>query len=247
VIYGNILILFFKIQDKDSLYELRNNYLVFIKKYTKITKDKEPIRIFNPMLNTLCFKYKKFGSKSGEVAEINYNDLLYNRPNWRDIRKDKSLTREEFNVQFFEKEIDNDKFYKYQIEKAKRFVKTIHPYSEIHRFNSYPATQAHHIFLSSKFPELADMAENIIAITPNQHFYRAHPNNKTSVSDKAYQAICLISKLDSIEIDYKNCYGNYTKENFINVVNIGLEKDFDYTIDFEELKHEVIKIFFENM
>lgn len=234
---------FFIKQDKNSLYELRSNYIAFIIENTAITKELEPIRIFNPMLNILSFKYKKLGSKSGEIFVINYDDLLYNRPNWRDVKKDKSFTREEFNTQFFEKEIDNDKFYKYQIEKAKKFVKAIHPFSEIHRFDAYPATQAHHIFLSSQFPEIADIAENIIAITPNQHFYRSHPNNKTSILDKSYQAICLICKLDSIEIDYRKGLGNYSKEKFIDVLNIGLEKEFSYTIDFEALKHEIIKSF----
>lgn len=234
---------FFVKQDKNSLYELRDKYVTFIIENTAITKELEPIRIFNPMLNILSFKYKNFGSKLGEVSVINYDDLLYNRPNWRDIKKDKSFTREEFNAQFFEKEIDNDKFYKYQIEKAKKFVKAIHLFSEIHRFDAYPATQAHHIFLSSQFPEIADIPENIIAITPNQHFYRAHPNNKTSILDKSYQAICLISKLDSIEIDYRNGNSNYSKEKFIDVLNIGLEKEFSYTMDFETLKHEILKSF----
>lgn len=238
---------FFNKQDKNSLYELRDKYVAFIIENTAINKELEPIRIFNPMLNILCFKYKKFGTKSGEVTTINYNDLLYNRPNWRDIKKDKSLTREEFNTQFFEKEIDNDKFYKYQIEKAKKFVKMIHSYSEIHRFDAYPATQAHHIFLASQFPELADIPENIISITPNQHFYRAHPNNKTTILNNSYQAICLISKLDSIEIDYRNGIGNYSKEKFIDVLNVGLERDFKYAIDFEELKHEIIKTFFDSI
>ena len=234
---------FFKKQDKNSLYELRDKYVSFIIENTSITKELEPIRIFNPMLNILSFKYKKLGSKSGEVSIINYDDLLYNRPNWRDVKKDKSFTREEFNAQFFEKEIDNDKFYKYQIEKAKKFVKAIHSFSEIHRFDAYPATQAHHIFLSSQFPEIADIPENIIAITPNQHFYRAHPNNMTTILDKSYQAICLISKLDSIEIDYRKGLGNYSKEKFIDILNIGLEKEFSYMMDFEVLKHEIIKSF----
>jgi len=234
---------FFNKQDKSSLYELRDKYIAFIKEHTKIKKDKEPIRIFNPLLRTIAFKLKRLGTIDGEISVVNYNDLLYNKPNWRDVKKDKSLTREEFNIKFFEKEIDNDKFYKYQIEKAKKFIKSIHKYSEIHRFGTYPATQAHHIFLSSEFPELADIPENIIAITPNQHFYRAHPNNKTALLDKSYQAICLISKLDSIEIDYIKELGNYSKEKFIDIVNIGLEKDFSHTLDFETLKHEILKAY----
>ena len=231
---------FFKLQDKNSLYELRTKYVDFIIQNTSINKELEPIRIFNPLLNTICFKYKKLGSKLGDIAEINYNDLLYNRVNWRDITKDKSTTRETFNNIFVNENIDNIKSYKYHIEKTKRFVKAIHKNSEIHRFNAYPATQAHHIFLSSQFPELADIPENIIAITPNQHFYRAHPNNKTSIVDKSYQAICLMSKLDTIENDYRNELNNYSKENFIDIINIGLGTGINHTVDFEELKHKII-------
>jgi len=236
---------FFNEQDKASLYKLRDKWLNFIIKNTAINKKYEPIRILNPILNTLSFRYKKLGSKSGKIAEINYNDLLYNRINWRDIKKDKSITREEFNTKFIENEVGNRKFYKYQIDKARKFVKTIHKFSEIHRFEKYPATQAHHIFSSSQFPELADVPENIIAITPNQHFYRAHPNNVTSILDKSYQVICLISKLDSIEIDYMNNIGNYSKEKFIEVLNIGLENNLLYTLDFETLKHEILKIYLD--
>lgn len=234
---------FFKVQDKSALYELRDKYTDFIINNTPINKELEPIRIFNPMLNTLAFRYKKLGTKSGDIAEINYNDLLYNRVNWRDIKKDKSITREEFSSTFIDENVDNIKSYKYYIEKAKKFVKSIHKNSEIHRFDNYPATQAHHIFLASQFPELADTPENIIAITPNQHFYRAHPGNKTSVFDKSYQAICLISKLDTIEYDYRNDLGNYSKENFINIINTGLDLDIKHTIEFEQLKHTLIKYF----
>ena len=234
---------FFMEQTQSSLEILRHNYINFIIHNTPINKELEPIRILNPLLNILSFKYKKLGTVKGKIKEINYNDLLYNRPNWRDIKKDKSLTRSEFNVLFFEQGIDNKKSYEYYIAKAKRFVKNIHKISEIHKFNSYPATQAHHIFLASNYPELADIPENIIAITPNQHFYRAHPNNKTSVIDKSYQIICLIAKLDSIEIDYYNNTEYYNKNNLIDVINIGLEQSFDYTISFEELKHNIMKLY----
>jgi hypothetical protein len=233
---------FFKEQTQASLEILRQSFVDFIIKNTPINKQLEPIRILNPMLNMLSFKYKKLGTVKGKVKEVNYNDLLYNRPNWRDIRKDKSITRAEFNKMFFEQGIDNKKSYEYYILKAKRFIKSIHPYSEIHRFEEYQATQAHHIFLASQYPELADIPENIIAITPNQHFYRAHPNNKTSILDKSYQIICLISKLDSIEIDYYRNTRFYNKNNFIDVINIGLEQNFDYTVSFEELKHSIMKL-----
>ena len=49
--------------------------------------------------------------------------------------------------------------------------------------------------MESEFPQIADSPENIIVLTPNQHFYRAHPNNKTSIIEKQYQrAIALLEK-----------------------------------------------------
>ena len=34
-----------------------------------------------------------------------------------------------------------------------------------------------------------------------------------------------------------------SKEKFIDIVNIGLEKDFSHTLDFETLKHQIIKAY----
>ena len=177
-------------------------------------------------------------------TKISYNELLYNRPNWRDSEKDKSLSRSEF-LKTFESSIDNLSHYNYSITKAKKFVKQIHKYSEIHRFSNYPALQAHHIFPQNEFPEIADLPENIIAITPNQHFYRAHPNNKTTVIDTNYQMICLMSKLDSIEINYRAENDNYNFDDFITVLNTGYNTDFfKRTMEFEEVKHQIVNNYF---
>jgi hypothetical protein len=233
---------YFKLQTKESFEDLKNKYIKFIIDNTGSNTETEVLRIFHPLVKVLCFSHSCKRLVKGQMKNVYFNDLIYNQPNWRDINKDKNISRKEFNEKFQE-DTKSSSSYKHAINKSKRLVKSIHKYSEIHRFDAYPATQAHHIFLSSQFPELADVPENIIAITPNQHFYRSHPNNKTSVLDKSYQAICLISKLDSIEIDYRNSNGQYSKEKFIDVVNVGLEQDFNYTIDFEELKHEIIKSF----
>ena len=78
-------------------------------------------------------------------------------------------------------------------------------------------------------------------MTPNQHFCRTHPKNKTSVIDERYQAICLISKLDSIEINYRSGENDYSLEDFIHVLNTGLETEhFQVGMDFEEIKHQII-------
>lgn len=234
---------FFEQQDKHSFETLRNTMFDFYKQNTKIKKDYEPSRIFNKIINILAFKKKKKGSVKGALSKtpIYIDEIRYNRINWRDIGKEKGITREEFSKVLLE-DSSLQGYFKYNIQKAKKFVRLLHPFSEIHRFEQYLALQAHHIFMESEFPEIADYPENIICITPNQHFYRAHPNNKTSVIDKDYQIICLLSKLDSIEINNKEGKDDYSLSDFIDVLNIGFKTDyFKKTMDYEELKHQIIK------
>lgn len=238
---------FFNTQTKGEFNKLKTSYLDFIISNTAIQKETEPKRIFTKIINPLAFNLKRLGTRKGFISKTNisFNELLYNRPNWRDIGKDKSISRNEF-LSTFESNIDNLSHYNYSINKAKKFVKQIHKNSEIHRYDTTPALQAHHIFPQNEFPEIADFAENIIAITPNQHFNRAHPNNKTSVIDENYQLICLISKLDSIEIDFRMQADNYDFNNFINVLNTGYNTDFfSQTMNYEEIKHQIVNNFYE--
>ena len=233
---------FFNNQTKSEFNNLKTNYIEFIISNTAIKKETEPKRIFTKIINPLAFNLKKLGTRKGFLSKTNisYNELLYNRPNWRDIGKDKSISRHAF-LDTFESQIDNIKHYNYSIQKAKKFVKQLHKYSEIHRFENYPALQAHHIFPQNEFPEIADYPENIIAITPNQHFLRAHPNNKTTIIDPNYQLICLISKLDSVEINYRTSKDDYNKDEFVMVLNTGYNTNyFKKTMDYEQIKHELI-------
>lgn len=237
---------FFNTQTSGEFNKLKTNYIDFIISNTAINKETEPKRIFTKILNPLAFSQKKMGTRKGFMSNTNisFNELLYNRPNWRDLGKDKSISRNDF-LETFEDSIDNINHYNYSITKAKKFVKQIHKNSEIHRFDDTPALQAHHIFPQNEFPEIADYTENIIAITPNQHFNRAHPNNKTSVIDENYQLICLISKLDSIEIDFRTQADNYDFNNFINVLNTGYNTDFfTQTMNYEEIKHQIVNNYY---
>ena len=235
---------FFDKQDRASLYTLRDKLTTLYHAYTKVKNDFEPPRIFNKIINILAFKRKKKGTVRGAVSAntLTIDEIRYNRINWRDIKKDKTMSRQEYTL-LIKDEIDkNSGYYKYQIEKAKRFVKDIEKVSEIHRFDCYPASQAHHIFMASEFPEIADCPENIICITPNQHFYRAHPDNHTQVIDRDYQIVCLLSKLDSIEINYRNGKNDYSLADFVNVLNTGLSTDvFNAQMDFEEVKYRIMK------
>jgi hypothetical protein len=229
---------FLKNSTKENFYNLKDFFDKFILKNTPIKQTTEIHRIFSKILNILSFKYKAKGTIKGRLSEniINYNDLSYNRVNFRDLQKPKNIPRNQFVASIEFNQIDL-----YRIQKAKRYVKKIHPYSEIHPFSIYPATQFHHIFPQNEYPEIADLPENIIALTPTQHLFRAHPNNNTHLIDKSYQKLCLIYKLHSIEIDYFNQTNFYDLSNFIEVINIGYDVDLPKYISAEELKHWLIR------
>lgn len=235
---------FFEKQDKTSFLSLRATLKSFIYSHTRIENDKEPSRIFNKMINVICYKRHLKGSTRGHLSKnaITLNEIRYNNTNWRDIDKSKSMSRKDYYA-LINSEINKDSgFYKYQIEKAKQFVKKIEKFSEIHRFENYPASQAHHIFMASEFPEIADCPENIICITPNQHYTFAHLDGNTQMVDKDYQIVCLLCKLDSIEINFRQGKDDYSLPDFVNVLNVGLGTDFfKPQMNFEEIKFNIMK------
>ena len=75
------------------------------------------------------------------------------------------------------------------------------------------------VFPANEFPSIADFIENLIALTPNQHFSYAHPNNQTSYIDKDFQYICLIAKTNTIMNDLTQ---TYHFDCYKNVLNTGL-------------------------
>ena len=79
-------------------------------------------------------------------------------------------------------------------------------------------------FPENEFEEISGYLENLIALTPSQHFQKAHPNNNTKYVDKGYQQICLLCKANNIE---KNILYDseklYTFANFIYVLTIGFD------------------------
>lgn len=238
---------FFEKQNKDSFEQMKSSFVNLVLENTPKNTEVEVRRIFTKIINPLSYKYKKLGTRRGGISDtpIMLNEIYYNRLNWRDKDKEKSFTRKEAKELFNIKE--NADNLGYLINKAKKFVKSLHKVSEVHRCDPTEANQAHHIFMASEYPELADLPENIICLTPNQHFNLAHPNNKTNIIDKSYQLICLISKLDSIEQDCRNHQGNYSYQDFINVLNTGFNTDqFHVSMSYEVLKHKIIELNYKN-
>lgn len=198
---------FFRLQDKSSFKELKDAYTNFMIKNTPINGATECGRIFTKVLNPLACKYKKCGTERGHLSKniITQDMILYNQRNWRDIlsEKPKDMTRVDYEITL--PESNKDYMTTYRINRAK---KNLRKFNDLYRNGKTelreerhiidPATQIHHIFPANEFPVIADYLENLIALTPTQHYLYAHPNNNTQYIDRAYQYLCLIAKTGMI-------------------------------------------------
>lgn len=225
---------FFRQQNKESFRKLKKAFTDFTIKNTPINGVTECGRIFTKVLNPLACKYKKKGTEKGYLSRdiITQDKIMYNQRNWRDVlsAKPKEVTRDEYEETL--PKADADKMTVYCINRAKKNLRRFNDryrdgkselYDKRHMLDF--ATQMHHIFPASEFPAIADSAENLIALTPTQHYSYAHPNNQTQYIDKEYQYLCLRAKLESIR---DNLLGEkkepvfYDFSSFQRVLNTGL-------------------------
>jgi len=227
---------FFDKQTPESFIQLKTQYEDFIIKNTKINGVTEVRRIFTKVLNPLAYSKKKKGTQRGRLSKniITLSMLMYNQENFRDIssEKPKNMTRQEWELEHQSK--INKEFFKYQSSKAKSFIKKYNDEfrnskSEVNdEYSSGVATQIHHIFPEGQFPQIAMYYENLIALTPTQHFNKAHPNNHTYIIDEDYQEILLKAKAGTIKEDLtRSDEPIYSFENFITVINVGFNTDYE--------------------
>ena len=235
---------FFTSQDKRSFDALRDNLTLLYKRYTPIKGDYEPPRIYNKIINIMAFRRRKKGSVRGFLSSnpLTIDEIRYNRVNWRDVEKPKGMSRQEYAVKVDNSFENYSGYYERAVNQAKKFVRDLEKYSEVHHYQSYMATDAHHIFMKSEFPELADMPENIIALTGTEHYSYAHPNRNTQRTDPNYQMVCLLSKLDSIERNFQNGDDDYSLSDFTIVLNKGLNtNEFNVQMGYEGIKANLLK------
>lgn len=229
---------------EDYLY-LRDKFIRFMIGNTNINTEVEVRRIFPKILNIFAVENGINGSERGTLSKypFTFSDLMYNRKNWRDLNKDKSITRQEAAM---EKNDEQQEAYNaYYVQKATSLLKKIQKESEVHDSLSHgDATHAHHIFPKSQFPQIAHYIENLIMLTASQHNTKAHPKNNTQIVDKDYQLVCLLAKADTIEKSLKQVGEKYyRKESFLFVINTGLDISIDIRIPFSALKQELIRIY----
>lgn len=222
--------------DNNSYISMKKGFSDFIIKFTPVNTEVECNRIFIKVINPLSCKYRTLGTVKGRLSKYNitFDMIAYNQRNWRDLysKKPKDMTRQDY-----ENSIPvqpEDKMTTYRINKAKQFVRFYNDKyrngrTELKEKNHMGdlASQMHHIFPVSIYPEIADFYENLIALTPTQHFTYAHPNNNTSYVDRMYQYFCLVAKCGNIQENISNIElpTIYKFEDFIYVLNTGLETD----------------------
>lgn len=228
---------FFRMQDKASFKELKDAYTSFTIANTPINGATECGRIFTKVLNPLACKYRKCGTERGHLSKdiITQDMIMYNQRNWRDIlsEKPKEMTRVDYEITL--PRPDDDYMTSYRINRAKRNLRRFNDmyrdgktelFDERHIMD--PATQMHHIFPAGDYPEIADYLENLIALTPTQHFTYAHPNNNTQYIDREYQYLCLIAKTGMIRENLLENKGEpiiYDFYLYQTVLNTGLSTD----------------------
>ena len=65
-------------------------------------------------------------------------------------------------------------------------------------------------------------------LTANQHYQKAHPNNKTQIVSKEYQYVCLMAKSHTIEKSIAKIGEDfYSRAKFIKVINVGLNEQLE--------------------
>lgn len=247
---------YFNLQTSNSFADMKQAFIDFYHQYTAVRGQFEPKRIFTKVLNPIAFKYRKHGTIAGRMSQhpINRSDMMYNRDNFRDIYRDKpkGVARKDWLANHPEFDV-REGYFEQMMNAAKRLVKNINDtnrgsISELTQFDRnhtdmVPANQAHHIFPKNEFPDIMYYAENLIVLTPNQHYYFAHPNNNTQIVDIAAQKVLLVAKTYSIKKNLTEERDQiYTFSNLLLVLSIGWDDEGVLDIeqdDYTEVIHSI--------
>ena len=116
---------FFTRQNKDAYKAVKTAMQNFTIDNTDINGKTECNRIFTKVVNVLAYYRNVCGTRDGRISKsvITYDELMYNRLNFRDIYADKpkGVTRKDY-AAAHPVEI-NEAYYHYQSTKAKRFLR----------------------------------------------------------------------------------------------------------------------------
>lgn len=232
---------FIKTQDIGTFENIKKKFIKLVLAYSDIgtrgsknSGEVEIRRIFPKFLNIFSVYNNKKGVEKGRISKgcFIFVDLMYNRINFRDKKKLKNITRNESKMLKFSRP---SRYIEFQTQKAIKWIKLNHPYSEV-KGNGWGKTEAvHHIFPRKDFPEISYYLENLIALTAKQHFSLAHPNGHTNKIDPMYQKICLLAKKDTINEQINGKYTQYSLPNFVFVLTKGFKKNISVNAPISEI------------
>lgn len=223
----------------DDFNLLKASFIRFMLGNTNINGPVEIRRIFPKVINIFAVANGVQGTRSGRMTDSPYlySDLMYNEVNFRDLKKGKGISRQEAEYvagrQF--------EYKNYEMQKAMTAIRKHHyPDSEVRdSFSNGEATQVHHIFSKSRYPQFRSTPENLILLTAQQHNSKAHPSNRTAETDPDYQIVCLLSKLVSVEKSVISQDGHYSKEGFLRLLKEALGLDLSVNSSFEDIAHAI--------
>lgn len=234
---------------KEDFTFLKEKYQQFIIGNTPINGEVEVNRIFPKVLNIFSVENNTLGSIEGYLSKRNiyYTDLMYNRTNFRDLEKTKGTSRQEAET-LKKRRKPYEEYNDYLIQKATTFIKKKYKDSEVRdAFASGSAVYVHHIFPKNEFLEIAHYLENLIKLTSEQHYTHAHPKGNTQIINKDYQAVCLLSKSESIENSLIKGEFCYSKNNLIFIINTGLKlggkERLSEKFSFKEIREKIKTIY----
>jgi hypothetical protein len=230
--------------NSDSSYfdTFKQRFQRFMRGNTEINGVTEINRIFPKVLNPLAVKENIPGSEKGHMTKhpFMFSELMYNRTNFRDLKKAKGISRQEATELASEQEQKED-FAEYRITKAMQLIKRKYTSSEVRdKWADGPATYVHHIFPRAKYPEYVAHTENLIKLTAEQHYGHAHPSARTQEVNRDYQIQCLLAKCDSIEQSLRDGEFIYSKDSFISMINACLGLKIDMRSSFDELRQALV-------
>jgi len=228
---------FFNKPNKENFKKMKTEFAKGIIESTPINGTLECNRIFTKVLNPMSFMRNTLGAQRGILSKgkITKDMLMYNRLNFRDLyaNKPKEMTREEYYSLLNEK--PNESLIKYQANKAKKLLRNFNDtfnnsQSEVNdELSAGKAIHMHHIFPTNQFKEISSYIENLIALTPSQHYIKAHPDGNTRIIDKGFQQICLLAKLNNIEQNLQFSEKKiYSFNDLAYVLSVGLDNN-EYT------------------
>lgn len=236
--------------DNKNFSILKSKFQKFIIWNTSINGFLEINRIYPKILNIFASQYSLPWTIWWFLSshEFSYSDLMYNRKNWRDIKKNKNISRQDSEKEYdmLISETDNP-YNNYLVQKAMTTIRKLYADSEVYdQWANSEATEVHHIFPKHKFPMLAHYLENLIKLTPTQHHNQAHPKNKTTEINSDYQLVCLLAKADSIAKSIRKNEIYYRRESFIYCINTWLGKDFGLDFSLQDVKTKLVLAYNDN-